>query len=134
MEAEFMAANKAAKEAAWLEKLATDLTESYKLPTLYINNLSAIDLIYDHKFHLRAKYIDIRFNYIRNDIVSKDRIMVTYISGEKQPADLLTKQLPVDRFRQHLYTLGIRQGITDEWSGALFFYTAQIGAEQSNFL
>ena len=93
-----MAANKAEKKAAWLEKLATDLIESYKLPTLYIDNLSVIDLIYDYKFHLRAKYIDIWFNYIRNNIVSKDRITVTYISGEKQPADLLTKQLPVDRF------------------------------------
>ena len=59
IEAKFIVVNKVTKEVAWLEKLATDLIESYKLPTLYINNLSMMNLIYDYKFYLRAKYIDI---------------------------------------------------------------------------
>ena len=94
-----MAASEAAKEAAWLEKLSVDLTEPYEPPTLYIDNSSAIDLIYDHKFHSRAKHIDIRFNYIRNDMVHANRLRVAHIAGNDQPADLLTKQLPIDRFR-----------------------------------
>ena len=112
-----MAANEAAKEVAWLEKVSNDLKESYETPELYIDNASALDLIYNHKFHTKAKHIDIRFNYIRNDMVYRDRLKVAFISGEEQPADLLTKQLPIDRFRQHLRTIGIRRGLHDEGQG-----------------
>ena len=117
MEAEFIAANEAAKEVAWLEKVSSDLQESYEPPELYIDNAGAIDLIHDHKFHSKAKHIDIRFNYIRNDMVHRNRLKVAFISGENQPADLLTKQLPIDRFRQHLHTIGIRRGLHDEGQG-----------------
>jgi hypothetical protein len=114
MKAEFIAASEGAKEAAWLGKLSDDLQEDLcGPPTLYIDHSSAIDLIYDHKFHLRAKHIDIRFNYIRNDMVHKDKLKVVHIAGEDQPADLLTKQLPIDRFRKHLYTIGVRKGLLD---------------------
>jgi hypothetical protein len=37
--------------------------------TLYYNNLRATQLIKDIKFYARAKYIEIRYFYIRNDIV-----------------------------------------------------------------
>ena len=117
MEAEFIAANEAAKEVAWLEKVSSDLQESYEPPELYIDNAGAIDLIHDHKFYSKAKHIDIRFNYIRNDMVHRNRLKVAFISGENQPADLLTKQLPIDRFRQHLHTIGIRRGLHDEGQG-----------------
>jgi hypothetical protein len=106
-----MATSEASKEAAWLEKLLADLSESgsaSKPPTLYIDNLSAIDLIHDHRFYAKAKHIGIRFNFIRNDIVEANRLLVKHIPGTNQPADSLTKQLPVDRFRKHIHTLGIQ--------------------------
>jgi len=111
MEAEFMATSEASKEAAWLEKLLADLSESGGVDeplTLYIDNLGAIDLIHDHKFYAKAKYIGIRFNFIRNDIVEVNRLRVKYIPRTKQPADSLTKQLPIDSFWKHMHTLGIR--------------------------
>ena len=65
LEAEFMSGSEASKEAAWLEKLTNDLNEKYRSPpTLFIDNLGAIDLIHDHKFHKKSKHIDIRYNYI----------------------------------------------------------------------
>jgi hypothetical protein len=109
LEAEFVAGSEASKEAAWLEKLSYDLDEkSNILPTLYIDNKGSIDLIYDHRFHNKAKHIDIRYNFIRNDMVWKDRLRVEHIAGTQQPADVLTKQLAIDRYRQHVRTLGMR--------------------------
>jgi len=109
LEAEFMAGSEASKEAAWLEKLTDDLKEEYKSPPiLFIDNLGAIDLIYDHKFHKKSKHIDIRYNYIRTDMVQAQRLRVEHIPGNEQPADILTKQLPVDQFRKHINTLGMR--------------------------
>ena len=109
MEAEFMAANDASKEAAWLEKVTLDLSENdgEEPPTLFVDNSAAIELIHNHKFHTKAKHIDIRVNYIRNDMVEKGRLVVKYIPGENQPTDLLTKQLPVPRLQKLLVTMGI---------------------------
>jgi hypothetical protein len=110
MEAEFMAASEASREAAWLEKLNRDLGDPTAPPTLYSDNQSAITLIHDPKYHARAKHIDIRYAFIRNDMVAKDRLIVVHIPGSDQPADILTKQLPVEATRRHLKTLGM----TDE--------------------
>jgi hypothetical protein len=107
MEAEFMAASEASREAAWLEKLNRDLDDPLVPPTLYSDNQSAVDLIRDPKYHARAKHIDIRYAFIRNDMVAKERLYIEHIPGVNQPADILTKQLPVDATSRHLKTLGM---------------------------
>ena len=109
-EAEFISASEASKEAAWLEKLSIDLNESNDTPpTLYCDNQGAIDLIHDHKFHSKSKHIDIRCNFIRNDMLEKGRLKIAHIPGKEQPADMLTKQLPIDQFKSMLRTLGVRE-------------------------
>ena len=109
-EAEFILASDASKEAAWLEKLSFDLNESNDAPpTLYCDNQGAIGLIHDHKFHLKAKHIDIRCNFIRNDMIETRRLKVAHIPGKQQPADMLTKQLLIDQFKAMLRTLGVKE-------------------------
>jgi len=70
LEAEFMLGSETSKEAAWLEKLTDNLKEEYKSPPiLFIDNLGGMDLIYNYKFYKKLKHIDIRYNYIRTDMV-----------------------------------------------------------------
>jgi hypothetical protein len=103
-----MAASEASRETAWLEKLNRDLDDLASVPpTLYTDNQSAVALIRDPKYHTRAKHIDIRYAFIRNDIVAKERLYIEHILGANQPADILTKQLPVDATSRHLKTLGM---------------------------
>jgi hypothetical protein len=65
MEAEFMAASEASREATWLEKLNRDLDDLASIPpTLYSDNQSMVALIRDPKYHTRAKHIDIRYAFI----------------------------------------------------------------------
>ena len=67
MDLEIIAANKGAKEAAWLEKVIEDLGERGSdpyIPTLYYNNLRGIDLIKDIKFYNKAKHIEIHYFFI----------------------------------------------------------------------
>jgi hypothetical protein len=135
MEAEFMAASEASREAAWLEKLNRDLdNQSLVPPTLYSDNNAAINLIRDPKYHTRAKHINIRYAFIQNDIVAKERLYIELIPGVNQPADILTKQLPVDATRRHLKTLGM----TDTASSAransygLVMFSVLIGQYQGN--
>ena len=109
MDSEFMAANEGAKEAAWLEKLGKELGDHVTdPPTLHSDNSRAVALIYDPKFHAKSKHIDIRYMFIRNDIVAQNRLKVVHIASVNQPADILIKQLPVEAVQRHIHTLGIR--------------------------
>ena len=81
MNLEIIIANKGAKEAAQLEKVINDLGERERgsdpyIPTLYYNNLGGINLIKDTKFYNKVKHIEIRYFFIRNDMVQRDRLRV----------------------------------------------------------
>lgn len=110
MEAEIMAASEGGKEAAWMEKLTKDLnerdTEPY-IPTLFCDNLGGVDLMKDTKFHNRAKHIEIRYMFVRTDMVEKNRLKVIHIPGKDQMADILTKQLPVNQYQTHCRSMGL---------------------------
>ena len=41
-------------------------------------------------------------------MVQAQRLRVEHIPRDEQLADMLTKQLPIDRFRKHINTLGMR--------------------------
>jgi len=111
MEAEIMAASEGARSAVWLEKLTRDLGERDDVdpfvPTLYCDNKGTVDLSYDTKHHQKAKHIETRYLFVRNDMVQKGRLEVVHIPGKDQPGDMLTKQLPIDQFTKHCVTLGI---------------------------
>lgn len=116
MDSEIIAANEGAKEAAWLEKVTEDLGERGSdpyIPTLYCDNLGGIDLMKDTKFHNKAKHIEIRYFFIRNDMVQRDRLRVQAIESKEQVADALTKQLPIDSHWKFARIMGINNPIAD---------------------
>jgi len=115
-EAEIISANQGGKELAWMEILAQDLgerdTENLYLPTLYIptlfcDNQGTVDFMKTTKFHSKSKHIEIRWLWLRKDMVEKGRLKVVHIAGTKQMSDILTKQLPNDGFRRHCRSMGL---------------------------
>ena len=77
IDAEVIAGHEGAKEAAWIEKVTNNLGEQGPepyIPTLYCDNLGATQLIKDMKIYTRAKHIKIRYFYIRNNIVQRNRL------------------------------------------------------------
>jgi hypothetical protein len=111
MEAEVIVASEGEKQSVWLGKLATDLGEwsdsEQFVPTLYCDNVGAVELLYDTKFHRKAKHIELQYMYLRNDLVGKGKLMVEHIPRKDQPADIFTKQLPIEGFNRHCATLGL---------------------------
>jgi hypothetical protein len=111
MEAEVIAASEGGKQSVWIGKLTTDLGEwgdsDQFVPTLYCDNVGAVELLHDTKFHRKAKHIKIRYMYIRNDLVDKGKLRIQHIPGKDQPADIFTKQLPIESFTRHCATLGL---------------------------
>ncbi|GKB19592.1 retrovirus-related pol polyprotein from transposon TNT 1-94 [Tanacetum coccineum] len=77
-----------------------------KIP-LYCDNKSAIALCYNNVEHSRAKHIDVRYHFIKEQVENKI-VELYFIRTEYQLADIFTKPLPRERLHFLIEKLGIR--------------------------
>ena len=99
MEAEYIAANDAAKEAVWMRKFMDQLgvVPAVKLPIpLYCDNTATISLVKEPRLHKRAKHILRKYHLIR-EIKNRGDIEVLKVSSEDNLADPFTKALARER-------------------------------------
>ncbi|KAG8473481.1 hypothetical protein CXB51_035654 [Gossypium anomalum] len=105
-EAEYMAITEAYKEAIWLKGLFSELNEDLQISTVFCDSQSAIFLTKDQMFHERTKHIDVRYHFVR-DIIARGDIVVSKISTHENPADMMTKSLPITKFEHCLDLVGV---------------------------
>ncbi|KAG8472814.1 hypothetical protein CXB51_034622 [Gossypium anomalum] len=60
----------------------------------------------DQMFHERTKHIDVRYHFVR-DIIARGDIVVSKISTHENPADMMTKSLPITKFEHCLDLVGV---------------------------
>ena len=84
----------ACKESVWLKGLFTELCGDDSYINLFCDSQSAICLTKDQMFHERTKHIDVKYHYVR-DVVAQGKLKVCKISTHDNPADMLTKPVPV---------------------------------------
>ena len=97
-EAEYIACSEAAKDAQWIKQLLSEVGKEIK-PTLHTDNEAALKLTKTQTFHRRTRHIEHRFHYIR-ELVDQGLIQITGIKGKNNPADPLTKLLPMSSIGQ----------------------------------
>jgi hypothetical protein len=107
-EAEFMAASEASKEVIWLTRLLTEIGEMTSVPTLFVDNMSAVKLVKNPVFHKRSKHIEVRYFFIREK-VNDGELTVEHVPSESQLADILTKPLCRDKFMKLRGLLNIKK-------------------------
>ncbi|KAA0037509.1 gag/pol protein [Cucumis melo var. makuwa] len=110
MEAEYVAACEAAKEAVWLRKFLHDLevVPNMNLPiTLYCDNSGVVTNSKEPRSHKRGKHIERKYYLIR-EIVQRGDVIVTKIASKHNIADPFTKTLTAKVFEGHLESLGLR--------------------------
>ena len=106
-EAEYMALASATQEAVWLRGLAADMQVDSKGPmVIYEDNQSAIAMSKNPQFHGRAKHIDIKFHYVR-DQCNEKVIELEYCPTQDMIADILTKGLNQATFKRLRQMLGM---------------------------
>ena len=67
VEAEFIAASDACKEAVWLRKLLSNLFDGKLEPTIiHCDNQNCIKLSKNPVFHDRLKHIEMKYHFIRD--------------------------------------------------------------------
>ena len=96
-EAEYMALCYAMQEANFLRQLFRDFTDAYKPKTnIFVDNQGAIALAKNPIHHQRSKHIDVKYHYIRDQIL-ENNITLEYIPSSENVADIFTK--PVNKIR-----------------------------------
>jgi len=110
MEAEYVAATHAAKEAVWLCHLFGELfppADTINKPTtLHSDNKSAIALATGGQFHARMKHIDIQYHFIQY-MIEAESIWLIYCPTDEQTADTLTKALPSTKVKHFAHAMGL---------------------------
>ena len=109
MEAEYVAAGEAAKEAVWLKKFLPGLgvvPAALSPITLYCDNLAAIAQTKEPRTHFSGKHIERKYHLIRH-ITKRDDVVVTKIASTNNLADPFTKPLPENVHDRHLEIMGL---------------------------
>ena len=100
MEAEYIAASEAAKEAVWLKKFLSDLgvVRIEQVPIiLFCDNSGAVAKSKDPRNHKKGKHIERKYHIIR-DIIARGDVVVEKIESANNLADPFTKALPQSTF------------------------------------
>ncbi|GJV28374.1 hypothetical protein Tco_1384822 [Tanacetum coccineum] len=96
--AEYIAMSGCCARILWMRFQLTDYGfASNKIP-LYYDNKSAIAFGCNNVQHSRSKHIDIRYHFIREQ-VKNGVVELYFVTTDYQLADILTKALPIDRFK-----------------------------------
>ena len=110
MEAEYVAASEAAKEAIWLRNYLLDLGIISNLPrsiTVYCDNTGAVANSKEPRSHKATKHIERKYHIIR-EIVRRGDVQVEKIATLENLADPFTKSLPQKVYDRHVRGLGLR--------------------------
>jgi len=96
-EAEYMALSDCACQVVWMHTLLGELSYPLKPVPICGDNQGSIFITSNPVTEKRSKHIDIRFHYIR-EVIERKLVEVFFIDGDKNPADLLTKNLDSPKF------------------------------------
>ncbi|GKD39854.1 retrovirus-related pol polyprotein from transposon TNT 1-94 [Tanacetum coccineum] len=106
-EAEYIALSGCFSQILWMRSQLADYGFKFNKIPLYCDNKSAIALCCNNVQHSRAKHIDIRYHFIKEQ-VENGIVELYFVRTEYQLADIFTKCLPRERFNFLIDKIGIR--------------------------
>ncbi|GKA82040.1 retrovirus-related pol polyprotein from transposon TNT 1-94 [Tanacetum coccineum] len=106
-EAEYIALSGCYSQIIWMRSQLTDYGFKFNMIPLYCDNKSAIALCCNNVQHSRAKHIDIRYHFIKEQ-VENGIIELYFVRTKYQLADIFPKPLPRDRYNFLIDKLGMK--------------------------
>lgn len=106
-EAELIALSASVCEGLWIKKLLSDFNVNIKTIIFYEDNQGCIALVKNPGNNRRVKHIDLKYNFIYENII-KGYVDVRFVSSDMQHADILTKGLLKQLFSLHKANLGLK--------------------------
>ena len=108
-DAEYIALSDASREAIARTQFLTELLIEHDIPQLYCDNTSAITISQNPVHYHRTKHIDIKYHHVRH-LLSENRLAIDHIPSALQPADILTKALKSEKYKQAIRNMGFDTG------------------------
>ncbi|GJY30786.1 retrovirus-related pol polyprotein from transposon TNT 1-94 [Tanacetum coccineum] len=106
-EAEYIVLSGCCAQILWMRSQLTDYGFHFNKIPLYCDNKSEIALCCNNVQHSRAKHIDVRYHFIKEQ-VENGIVQLYFVRTEYQMADIFTKPLPRERFNFLIEKLGMR--------------------------
>ncbi len=106
-EAEYVAVTEASKEMIWLRSFLEELGQKLDDSTLHCDSQSAIHLAKNPVYHSRTKHIQVRYHFIRS-VLEDGILMLEKIPRSKNPADMLTKTVTIDKLKLCSTSVGLQ--------------------------
>ena len=97
----------ATQEMIWLKGFLEELGLKQENCVLFSDSQSAIHLAKNPVFHARTKHIDLRYHFIRSLLEDGD-LLLEKILGDRNPADMLTKSVTVQKLKLCSTSVGLR--------------------------
>ncbi|GJY98775.1 putative retrotransposon protein [Tanacetum coccineum] len=110
MEAEYIAAAKAAMEAIWIRKFISGLgvVPSIDKPMdMYCDNTCAITIADEPGVQKGAKHFRRKYHFIR-EVIQEDDIRILKVHTDNNLADPITKPMPCTKHVEHARSIGLR--------------------------
>ncbi|GJR05220.1 hypothetical protein Tco_0528204 [Tanacetum coccineum] len=105
--AEYIALLGCCAQILWMRSHLTNYGFQFNKIPLYCGNKSVIALCWNNVQHSRAKHIDVRYHFIKEQV--ENGIMKFYfVQTEYQLTEIFTKPLPKERFNFLIEKLGMR--------------------------
>nr|GFB59577.1 retrovirus-related Pol polyprotein from transposon TNT 1-94 [Tanacetum cinerariifolium] len=111
-EAEYIALSGCCAQILWMRLQLTDYGFQFNKTPLYCDNKSAIPLCCKSVQHSRAKHIDVRYHFIKEQL-ENGIVELYFVRTEYKLADIFTKPLPRERFNFLIEKLGIKSMALD---------------------
>ncbi|GKA38466.1 retrovirus-related pol polyprotein from transposon TNT 1-94 [Tanacetum coccineum] len=106
-EAEYIALSDCCAQVLWMRSQLTDYGIGFNKILMYCDNKSAIALCCNNVQHSRSKHIDIRYQFIKEQ-VENGVVKLYFVRTEYQLADIFTKALCRERIEFLIDKLGMR--------------------------
>jgi hypothetical protein len=107
VEAEYGAMTGTCCVLTWLRHLLTNLHKLVSYPiTLHCDNQAALHIVKNHVFHERTRHIEMDCHFIRDKIL-RGEVVTRYVISSQQLADVFTKALGKEKFKQLMCKLGV---------------------------
>ena len=109
IEAEYVTCSAATQDAVWLRSFLQHLEivkTTLEPVTIFCDNIVALTMAKDPKYHEKTKHIKKKYHYIRDAITEND-VVLKHISTSNMVANPLTKPIARDIFVKHVRSLGL---------------------------
>jgi hypothetical protein len=109
MYAEFIACFEATNQVLWLKKFIPNLkvVDCIDKPLkMYCDNQPAVFYAHNNKSSKATRLIEVKY-YVVKDTIQDQTIRLEHIRTKDMLADLLTKGLPPNVFKEHLASMGL---------------------------